>query len=108
MIRSFFSVVVLLGLATAVGCSSSDGNGGSGGAGGGGGAGGSGGIGGGGGSGGSDTAVTKLIALGCRNNVTTDVSILDWDLSIDPGGPVGPSEEFTAEVGGVLFFAEGY
>jgi len=91
-----------------VACSDDNGTGGTGGTPGAGGAGGAGATGGGGGSGGADTAVTKTISLGCTNSVSADVSILDWDLSIDPGGPVGPSEEFTAEVDGVAFFSEGF
>ena len=121
MFGSYVRVVALLGLAVAVGCSSSDGDGGSAGSGGGAGTGGSGGDGGtagdgGGGAGGEgeggaggeggSAAYEKTISVGCTNSVTTDVSILEWDLEVTPEGPV--TGEFTATIGGTATFAKAF
>jgi len=104
MFRSYLYVAAMFCLAAAVGCSSSgEATGGSGGVGGG-----TGGDGGGGGGGQGGTEVSATISVGCTNTVTTDVSILDWEMSIDPGAPVGPSEQFTADIDGLAFFAESF
>ena len=127
MFGSYVRVIALLGLAAAVGCSSSDGDGGSGGTAGTGGgvppgAGGSGGAAGQGGDGGSGgaagqggvggsgggTPVEKSITLGCTNNVTEDISILAWDLSVTPVGDVVADSAFDAELTGVAFFDEAF
>jgi hypothetical protein len=100
MIRSYLSVVALLCLAAAVGCSTSDeATGGSGGAGGG-----TGGSGGSGGSGGPGTQ-SKVITLGCTNSVTDDVSILPFELIVTADS-VTASEPFTALLDGVAEFSE--
>jgi len=52
--------------------------------------------------------VTKTISLGCTNSITTNISILDWELTIDPGAPVSASQDFTADIDGVAFFDEGF
>ena len=108
MFRSYLGVAAILSLAAVIGCDSGSTNtGGSGGSAGSGGSGGSAGTGGMGGEGGTEIAAT--VTLGCTNNVDTSaISMLDWNLTIDPGAPVAAGEEFTAEVGGVAFFAESF
>lgn len=125
MIGSYLRVAALVCLAAAVGCSDdgnpggsggtagtgggAGGDGGSGGAageGGGGGSGGAAGQGGEGGSGGGGTPIEKSITLGCSNNVTDDISILAWDLSVTPDGDVVADGAFDAELTGVAFFDE--
>ena len=101
MFRSYLMLGALLSLAATIGCSSDGGGSGDGGTGGGGGGdGGSGGT--------SPTAADGNTTLGCTNSFTSDISILDWILSVDPGDAVEPGEEFTAEVSGTAFFDEAF
>jgi len=112
MFRSYLSVIALVCLAGAVGCSddTTNGTGGSGGSGdggsGGSGDGGSGGSGDG-GTGGSNPEAETL-TVGCSNSVTPDVSMLEWELHVSPTGPVTAGAEFTAEVDGTAFFAKAF
>jgi hypothetical protein len=106
MIRSYFVLIGFVCLSLAVvGCS--DDGGGGGGGGGDGGTGGSAGTDGGGGTGGGGDfgPQTKAVSLGCTNTVTTDVSILEWDLTVDPE-PIMSGEEFTAKLSGAAQFDE--
>jgi hypothetical protein len=48
---------------------------------------------------------TKSITLGCTNNLSPDVSVLRWDLTVDPGPIVG-GQPFGAVFSGVAVFDE--
>jgi hypothetical protein len=50
---------------------------------------------------------TANLTVGCRNNVTTDISILPFDLSVDPG-PMSASAAFTAGLDGLAAFSEAF
>jgi len=47
----------------------------------------------------------KVITVACGNNVTGDVSVLPYLLTVDPG-PIGHGRSFDAELGGVAEFSE--
>lgn len=128
MVGSYLRLGALLCLALAVGCGddNGDGNGGDGGSagtggtagtgggggdggmGGDGGTGGDGGMGGEGGTGGGGTPVTKAISIGCGNSITSDVSILDWELTVTPDGAVAAGEAFNATLSGEANFSEAF
>jgi len=120
MFGSYLRVAALVCLAAAVGCSDDSNGGGSGGTagtggsagtGGGGGEAGSagtGGMGGEAGMGGGGAPVTKSISLGCTNNVTDDISILEWELSVTPDSDVTGGAAFNADLTGVAFFDEAF
>ena len=48
---------------------------------------------------------TKEITVSCGNNVTADVSILPYQLTVDPT-PIAANQSFTADLGGVAVFSE--
>ncbi len=50
---------------------------------------------------------TANLTVGCRNNVTADISILPFDLTVDPG-PISPSSAFTASLDGLAAFSEAF
>ncbi len=52
--------------------------------------------------------VTKVVSLGCANSVTTDISILDWELTVAPSDPIVGGGAFDAELSGVAFFSEDF
>jgi hypothetical protein len=108
MFRSYMTVIALACLAATIGCTSSDSPPSGGGTGGDAGSGGSAGSGGEGGSGPSASAVTGFVDLGCANSQTADVSILSWEQTVDPGAPVEPGAEFTADLTGTAFFASSF
>ena len=111
MFRSYMTVIALACLAATIGCSTSDtppGGGGNGGDGGSGGSAGAGGGGGDGGSGPSASAATGAVTVGCVNSQTDDVSILSWEQTVDPGAPVEPGAEFSANLTGIAFFASSF
>jgi hypothetical protein len=103
MVRSYLTVFALLCLAAAVGCG--DDGGGTGGTGGTAGTGGTGGTG---GMAGVPDPVTKTVSLGCSNSVTTDISILDWELTVAPSDPIVGGGSFDADLSGVAFFSEDF
>ena len=48
---------------------------------------------------------TEKLTVGCTNNVTTVVSVLEWELTVDPGpGPIVGGEPFAADLRGVAVF----
>jgi hypothetical protein len=47
------------------------------------------------------------LTVGCRNNVTTDISILPFDMTVDPA-PMAASSAFTASLDGVAAFSEAF
>jgi hypothetical protein len=47
----------------------------------------------------------RVITVACGNNVTADVSILPYLLTVDPG-PLAATQPFTADLGGVAEFSE--
>jgi hypothetical protein len=57
-----------------------------------------------GGTGGEDLS-TKTISIACTNNVTPDVSLLEWELTVSPV-PIEAEEPFTAALEGVAVFPE--
>jgi hypothetical protein len=50
---------------------------------------------------------TKTITVGCRNNVTADVSMLPYDLTVDPG-PIAGGQSVSVSYDGVAQFAESF
>jgi hypothetical protein len=48
---------------------------------------------------------TETIRLGCTNNLTSDLSLVDWDLTVDPGPIVG-GQAFGAVLSGLARFDE--
>jgi hypothetical protein len=48
---------------------------------------------------------TKVVTMGCTNNVTPDISILPFELTVDPTAIVA-SSAFTADLSGVAVFSE--
>lgn len=52
-------------------------------------------------------SATKGITLGCTNSVSPDVSILSFDLTVDPS-PVVSGQAVTASIDGVAEFSEGF
>jgi hypothetical protein len=50
---------------------------------------------------------TKTITVGCRNNVTADVSMLPFDLTVDPG-PIAGGQSVSVIYDGVANFAEAF
>ena len=48
-----------------------------------------------------------VMTVGCSNNVTGDVSILDFLMDVDPG-PMSPNSAFTADLGGTAAFVESF
>ena len=107
MYRTYLSVVVLVCLAAVAGCGDDEtSGGGTGGMGGmGGGTGGIGGDNGTGGTGGTLPGDQKTITVGCTNNVTTDVSILPFELAVDTDGITGGAS-FEATFNAVAQFSE--
>jgi hypothetical protein len=51
--------------------------------------------------------VTQQIDVGCGNNVTADVSILPYELTVDPG-PIISGQPVTAALDGVAVFSEAF
>ena len=51
---------------------------------------------------------TKTITVGCANNVTTDVSMLDFELTVTPGAPVIGNTIVPVSYDGVMMFPEPY
>jgi hypothetical protein len=47
------------------------------------------------------------LTVGCRNNVTADISILPFDMTVDPA-PMAASAAFTAALDGVAAFSEAF
>jgi hypothetical protein len=48
---------------------------------------------------------SAVLTLGCKNNVTADVSILPFSLTVDPA-TIAPSSLFTADLSGIAEFSE--
>jgi hypothetical protein len=50
---------------------------------------------------------SKVITVGCRNNITADISILPYQLDVDPG-PIAAGQSVDVLYGGIAEFAEAF
>lgn len=67
-----------------------------------------GGTGGTGGAGGAGGAGSRVISVACNNSVGSDLSLLDWKLTVMPEGPIISGQPFIATLDGVAVFPEAF
>jgi len=60
------------------------------------------------GGGGGDVPGDENITVGCANNASDFILILNWQLFVEPEGTVTANAEFTAEIEGVAFFSKAF